>query len=93
MKGAAAGAWQTRLYVDGTAAGGAQAMQFSDTGQLTTPASGQIAFDDHFADAARTAGHKSRFAGEDPFGATHELDRVSNLCTLPSAPIWKPVML
>jgi flagellar hook protein FlgE len=36
--------WQTRMFVDGTAVGGAQALNFNSSGLLTTPASGQIAF-------------------------------------------------
>jgi flagellar hook protein FlgE len=36
--------WQTSLYVDGTAVGTAQTLQFSNTGTLTSPANGQIAF-------------------------------------------------
>jgi flagellar hook protein FlgE len=41
---ATANQWTTRLYVDGTAVGGAQAMNFSNTGALTTPATGNITF-------------------------------------------------
>ncbi|MEO6078243.1 MAG: flagellar hook protein FlgE [Steroidobacteraceae bacterium] len=44
VKGAASGAWDSRLYLDGTAVGTAQPMQFSNTGQMTTPAGGNIAF-------------------------------------------------
>jgi flagellar hook protein FlgE len=36
--------WNTHLYVDGTAVGGAQALNFSDTGALVTPADGKVAF-------------------------------------------------
>ncbi len=36
--------WQSRLYVDGTAVGGAQTLQYSNTGVLTAPANGQVAF-------------------------------------------------
>jgi flagellar hook protein FlgE len=36
--------WQSRLYVDGTAVGTAQTMQYSNTGVLTTPANGQLPF-------------------------------------------------
>jgi len=35
--------WQSRLYVDGTAVGGAQTLQYSNTGVLTAPANGQVA--------------------------------------------------
>jgi flagellar hook protein FlgE len=44
VKGAVANTWDTRLYVDGTAVGGAQALTYSNAGVLTTPASGQITF-------------------------------------------------
>lgn len=39
-----AGTWDTYLYIDGTAAGGAQPIAFNQNGALTTPASGQLAF-------------------------------------------------
>ncbi len=44
VKGAAAGAWDARMYLDGTAVGGAQPLTFSNTGQLTAPATGAVAF-------------------------------------------------
>ncbi len=40
VKGSTAGAWQSHLAIDGTVVGGAQNLQFSDTGQLTTPSNG-----------------------------------------------------
>jgi flagellar hook protein FlgE len=36
--------WTTQLYVDGSAVGGAETLQYSNTGTLTTPAGGQITF-------------------------------------------------
>jgi flagellar hook protein FlgE len=36
--------WTTSLYVDGTAVGTAQTLQYSNQGALTTPAGGQITF-------------------------------------------------
>jgi flagellar hook protein FlgE len=36
--------WEQRLFIDGTAVGGAQLLQYSNTGTLTSPAGGQIAF-------------------------------------------------
>jgi flagellar hook protein FlgE len=36
--------WEQRLFIDGTAVGGAQLLQYSNTGTLTSPANGQIAF-------------------------------------------------
>jgi flagellar hook protein FlgE len=44
MKGATANNWTTQLYVDGTAVGGAQALTYSSSGALTTPANGQVSF-------------------------------------------------
>jgi flagellar hook protein FlgE len=35
--------WQVHTYIDGTAVGGAQPLQYSDTGVLTSPSPGQIA--------------------------------------------------
>ncbi|HUQ10028.1 MAG TPA: flagellar hook protein FlgE [Steroidobacteraceae bacterium] len=36
--------WQARLFIDGTAVGGAQTLQYSNTGLLTAPAGGQVPF-------------------------------------------------
>jgi flagellar hook protein FlgE len=36
--------WTTQLYVDGTAVGTAQTLQYSSTGALVTPAGGEITF-------------------------------------------------
>jgi flagellar hook protein FlgE len=36
--------WNTQLYVDGTAVGAAQTLQYSNTGTLVTPATGTLAF-------------------------------------------------
>ncbi|MEZ5460085.1 MAG: flagellar hook protein FlgE [Steroidobacteraceae bacterium] len=36
--------WEQRLFVDGTAVGGAQLLQYSNTGTLTSPAGGQVVF-------------------------------------------------
>ena len=44
MKGATAGNWTTQLYVDGTAVGTPQALAYSSSGALTTPANGQVSF-------------------------------------------------
>jgi len=41
---AAPNAWEVQLTVDGTAVGAPQALDYSQTGQLTTPANGQVAF-------------------------------------------------
>lgn len=42
VKGAAAGAWDVYTYIDGTAVGGANALSYSSTGLLTSPANGFI---------------------------------------------------
>ena len=44
MKGATANDWTTQLYVDGTAVGTPQTLNYSNTGALTTPANGQVTF-------------------------------------------------
>lgn len=36
--------WTARLYVDGTAVGSPQPLEFSDTGALVTPAGGELSF-------------------------------------------------
>lgn len=45
VKGAAANAWNSYLYIDGTAVNAAGApLDYSNAGALTTPANGQVAF-------------------------------------------------
>jgi len=44
VKGATANDWTVQLYVDGTAVGTPQALDYSSSGALTTPAGGQITF-------------------------------------------------
>src|SRR5262249_14115318 len=44
IKGAAANAWTTQLYVDGTAVGTPQALTYNNSGGLTAPANGNITF-------------------------------------------------
>jgi flagellar hook protein FlgE len=44
VKTATANQWNQRLYVDGTAVGGAQILQYSNTGALVTPAGGTITY-------------------------------------------------
>ena len=44
IKGAAANTWTTQLYVDGNAVGTPQALDYSNTGALTTPANGLVTF-------------------------------------------------
>ncbi len=42
VKGASAGAWDMHVQVDGNDVGGTQALQYSSSGALTTPAGGQL---------------------------------------------------
>ena len=42
VKGATVNDWETHMVVDGTAVGGANALSFDDTGQITVPAGGLI---------------------------------------------------
>ena len=44
IKGATANDWTVQLTVDGTAVGAPQALNYSQSGALTTPANGQVAF-------------------------------------------------
>jgi flagellar hook protein FlgE len=44
IKGAAPNAWSTQLYVDGTAVGAPQALTYTSSGALLTPANGQVTF-------------------------------------------------
>jgi flagellar hook protein FlgE len=44
IKGAAANDWSTQLYVDGTAVGTPQALNYSSSGALVAPANGQVTF-------------------------------------------------
>jgi flagellar hook protein FlgE len=44
IKGAAANDWNVQLYVDGTAVGTPQALNYNSSGQLTTPANGEVTF-------------------------------------------------
>lgn len=46
-KAASSNTWNTRLYIDGVAVGGAQSMAFSSEGAMTTPVSGQMVFPTH----------------------------------------------
>jgi flagellar hook protein FlgE len=43
-KTATANQWEARMYIDGTAVGGAQTLQYSNTGLLTAPVGGLLPF-------------------------------------------------
>jgi flagellar hook protein FlgE len=69
IKGAAANNWTTQLYVDGTAVGAAQPLDFSTSGTLTTPANGQVAFDGYTpGTGAATMNMTFNFGGSTQYG-------------------------
>ena len=70
IKGATANQWTTQLYVDGTPVGAApQALDFSTSGALTTPANGQIAFDGYTpATGAAAMNMTFDFSGSTQYG-------------------------
>ena len=77
VKGATAGAWNNRLYVDGTAVGGAQAMAFSNTGTMTTPATGRITFPAYApATGAAPMNVTFDFSGATQYGSTFGVNSV-----------------
>jgi flagellar hook protein FlgE len=78
VKGATAGAWDGRLYVDGTAVGGAQPLAFSNTGTLTTPATGKIAFPSYTpATGAAAMSMTFDFAGATQYGSTFTVNSIT----------------
>jgi flagellar hook protein FlgE len=78
VKGAAAGAWDSRLYIDGTAVGGALALQFSNTGQLTTPVNGQVPFPAYTpATGAADMAVTFDFAGGTQYGSTFSVNNIT----------------
>jgi flagellar hook protein FlgE len=78
VKGAAAGAWDSRLFVDGTAVGAAQTLQFSNTGQLTTPATGQVPFPAYTpATGAADMTMTFDFAGGTQYGSTFSVNNIT----------------
>jgi flagellar hook protein FlgE len=69
IKGATANNWSTQLYVDGTAVGAAQPLDFSTSGTLTTPANGQVAFDGYTpGTGAATMNMTFDFGGSTQYG-------------------------
>jgi flagellar hook protein FlgE len=69
IKGATANNWTTQLYVDGTAVGTPQALDFSSSGTLTTPANGQVAFDGYTpATGAAAMNMTFNFGGSTQYG-------------------------
>ena len=71
VKTATANDWTTQLYIDGTAVGGAQALDYSNTGALTTPANGQVAFPAYTpATGAANMAITMNFSGTTQYGNT-----------------------
>ncbi len=56
VKSATPNQWSMHVYVDGNALGGAQTLEYSSTGVLTTPANGQLALPAYDAAAGLTTG-------------------------------------
>jgi flagellar hook protein FlgE len=78
VKGAVPGNWQARLYVDGTAVGGAQPMAFSNTGLMTTPATGQIAFPAYTPPTGAAALNLTfDFSGATQYGDTFSVNSIT----------------
>ncbi len=55
IKTAVPNTWEQRLSIDGTAVGAPQAMVYNNTGSLTVPATGQIAFPAHIPSTGAAA--------------------------------------
>ena len=66
VKTATANQWDARLYIDGTAVGGAQTLQYSDTGLLTAPAGGQLPFPAYTPTTGAAAHERDRRPGASP---------------------------
>ncbi|MEO6185912.1 MAG: flagellar hook protein FlgE [Steroidobacteraceae bacterium] len=78
VKGAAAGVWDARMYLDGTAVGGAQALTFSNTGQMTVPATGQVTFPAYTpATGAADMNITFDFTGATQYGANFSVNNIT----------------
>ena len=78
VKGAAAGAWDTRMYLDGAAVGGPQALAFSNTGQMITPANGEVTFPAYTpATGAADMNITFDFTGATQYGATFGVNNIT----------------
>ncbi|MFZ0498424.1 MAG: flagellar hook protein FlgE [Steroidobacteraceae bacterium] len=80
IKGPASGpanTWSAQLYVDGTAVGAAQPLSFSNSGVLTTPANGELAFDGYTpATGAATMNMTFNFSGSTQYGDSFGVNSV-----------------
>jgi flagellar hook protein FlgE len=78
VKTAGAGTWDSRLYVDGTAVGGAQPLAFSNTGIMTTPVSGQITFPAYTpATGAAALNMTFNFSGATQYGSNFSVSNIT----------------
>jgi flagellar hook protein FlgE len=78
VKGAAPNAWESHLYVDGTAVGGANALTYDDSGNLITPASGDIALGPYTpATGAAPINMNFDFSKTSQFGDTFTVNSVT----------------
>jgi len=70
--------WDARLYVDGAAVGTAQTMNFTNTGALTSPANGEIAFPAYTpATGAAAMNMTFGFQGATQYGNTFGVNSVT----------------
>lgn len=78
VKTATANTWDARLYVDGTAVGGAQTLAYTNGGILATPAGGSIAFPAYTPATGAAAMNMTFAVGQTTqYGATFGVTSVS----------------
>jgi flagellar hook protein FlgE len=78
IKGAAANAWTTQLYVDGNAVGTQQALTYDSTGNLTAPAAGLVTFPAYTpATGANAMNMTFDFSGTKQYGDNFNVSAVS----------------
>lgn len=78
IKGAAANAWTSQLYVDGNAVGTQQALTYDSTGNLTAPAAGLITFPAYTpATGANPMNMTFDFSGTKQYGDAFNVSAVS----------------
>jgi len=82
LKGAAAGDWTARLFVDGTEVGtppAAPNLHFDNTGAMTTPANGQISFLPPYTPAtgAQPLSLTFDFSGATQYGSTFSVNNIT----------------
>jgi len=78
VKQATPGDWSARLFIDGTAVGGAQTISFDNVGQMVTPALGQIAFPAYTpATGAAAMNVTFDFNGATQYGSTFSVSNIT----------------